>query len=249
VRGIAFVIALAGCTTSDLNFGGTMFRCDDGVTCPSGFSCVAGFCRGMVDAPVVDAPPACGKIAAFNDNFDLNSVDTVIWNLNSGSINETGGAAVATISPGVANMVSEFGTSQRAELTSSQVYIEVLQTTAETFLRVQSDDTHFLEIAVAQGALSFKQDGGLVGSPIGYNNVMHRWWRISERGNMVSFDTSLDGNAWMSQASTATPGYAASVTLHFGARTGSPQSSGGEAHFENLNGGLGPPAGPCVGGG
>jgi hypothetical protein len=54
----------------------------------------------------------------------------------------------------------------------------------------------------------------------------------------------------MSRASTPTPGYAASVTLHFGARsTMPPQTSSGEAHFENLNGGIGPPAGPCVGGG
>jgi len=247
VRGIAAVLALAGCFFDDLDFRGTNFRCDDGVTCPAGFMCVERVCQ---NAPVVDAPQACGKIAAFNDNFDDNMIDTVIWNDNKGSVNEIGGAAVVTISAGVPGMVSEYASFQRADLTASSVYIEVLQVTAETFLRVQSDDNHFLEIAVKNGVLSFKQDLMTFPNTIGYNSVAHRWWRISEVGNTVSFDTSDNGTMWMSQLTTPTPGYATSVTLQFGARSTVPvQTSGGEAHFENLNGGLGPPAGPCVGGG
>lgn len=235
------MLALAGCFFDDLDFRGTRFRCDDGVTCPAGFSCVAGYCATM-DAPVVDAPPACGKIALFVDNFDNNVIDNPPWNDNAGSINEIGGAAVASISGSVP--VSAYGSFERADLTASSVYVEVLQVTAETFLRVQSDDAHFLEIAVKNNSMSFKQDGTTFPNSIGYDGVAQRWWRISESGNTVSFDTSDNGTTWMSRATTPTPGYATSVTLQFGARTA---QSTGEAHFENLNGG-GPPSGPCGGG-
>lgn len=241
MRGIAAVLALAGCFFDDLDFHDTHFRCDDGVTCPPGFSCVANQCMKM-DAPVVDAPPACGKISLFVDNFDDNVIDTTIWNDNSGAINEIGGAAVATISGSVP--VSAYGSSERADLTASSVYVAVLQVTAETFLRVQADDTHFLEIAAKNNALSFKQDGNPMGA-IGYDSGLHKWWRISETANMVSFDTSADGNMWMSRATTPTPSYATSVTLQFGARIA---QTTGEAHFENLNGGMGGPSGPCGGG-
>ncbi len=68
----ALAVALAGCTFST-DYGGTEYRCDDGV-CPPGFLCVAGRCEpqtppgdaaqldgpadATLDGPVVDAPEA-----------------------------------------------------------------------------------------------------------------------------------------------------------------------------------------------
>ena len=54
-------------------------------------------------------------------------------------------------------------------------------------------------------------------TPIGYDNVQHRWWQLRESGNQVLFETSLDGNSFMMRASTPTPWFVGSGFIEFGA--------------------------------
>ena len=237
---------LCGCFVDDIDFGQTMFECKDGKTCPDGFECRGYYCSPSPrDAAAFDTPPACGKMEAFADNFDNNIIDNPPWDSNTSGADEMGGEAVTTISAGVSGADSHYATTQRADLTSSHVYVEVLTVKAQTYLRAAYDDGHYLEIYQDEGFLWVKQDGNTILGPLPYDQVIHRWWRISENGGTVSFDTSLDGNSWVSRATTQTPFYAGSMTIQFGARTGNPQASTGAAQFDNLNGGNSP-AGPCT---
>jgi len=82
-------------------------------------------------------------------------------------------------------------------------------------------------IAVVGAAPTFQED-------LTYNHTEHRWWKIEESDNTVSWKTSLDGKVWVERTNAPTPPFAGAVTLSFGAGAKS-AFLGGTAVFDNLN--------------
>src|SRR5262249_20244719 len=152
-----------------------MFRCDDGLTCPSGFRCnPERYCVALIDA-AADAPPACGKIELFQDNFDDGGIGAPWMPVMSGggSVMETSGEARIVLNPSMG--FGAYRSIDRADLTSSHVYITVIRVsggTTQTYLRVAADGDNSLEIVVENNVISFKQGSMTLGFT-GYDNTTH----------------------------------------------------------------------------
>ena len=260
------LLALVWCGCTDADYAHTHFRCDDGLSCPPGFSCVAFRCQpdsGGADGAITDAgagtdlagPPVCGKASVLKDNFDDNMIHA-IWTVDVGGNNvmvqAIGGQAQVTL-PSGSPAHGTFVSARRYDLTGSQFFIEMNQivstsTHARVFVQAKGDDANLLRIWEEAGTLWFAhvQAGSpLMPSSIPYSISTHRWWQLREQGGVFYFETSDNGVMFTTQASIPTPSFAGAIVIEFGAEAYQPESSPGLVQFDNVNGGGAPPAGDC----
>jgi len=235
------------------DFGATHYRCPDGV-CPSGFTCVAGYCEGSQPGDGgVDGPPlVCAQATLLTDDFE-DGVRGSQWsrsfNPSGTALSETGGNLVVT--PAIARPTPAFAAYASLywyDLRGSHVLVEVPQmvdTTshAQAFLQLTFDSMNYLETVQENGTLSFRKwVGGTVSTAatVPYDPAQHRWWQIRESGGTTYWDTSPDGTNWTRRASDANPSYVGEVQIVIGAGTYQSEANPGSAHFDNVNGGGAP---------
>jgi hypothetical protein len=103
------------------------------------------------------------------------------------------------------------------------------------FVDPTSSGGTLVSFAERGGKLSFlvKTNGTPDSTEVSYDATQHLYWRLSESGGMLSWDTSPDGKTWTSQRAIATPTWADAgvVTFAVGAVT---NTGNGASSFTDL---------------
>jgi hypothetical protein len=207
---------------------------------------------GAVDAERDAGTPAtagpCGKTTLAADDFN-DGVRAPMWSASfetTATLAEAGGEAVVRLT-GMAGEFAGFKTLSAYDLTGTGVQVEVTRVpragaaSAAASMYVELDVDNKVQIAERGGFLYFERwAAGAFATTKGpaYDPVQHRWWRIRESAGTVSLETSPDARAWTLGLGIATPPYATAVHVVLAGGTGQTESSPGEVHFDNLNGGV-----------
>jgi hypothetical protein len=194
-------------------------------------------------------PP--GGIGQVIDDFNDNITGPQWLKYENGagqvSVKEMNGGVTITTT-GAANLFGGYYSQPKARpFAGCSVHAEVTGITDTTepftvFLAVTSDNigvaNNLLSIGTQKGDLRFTYlaNGMLLSSHIiAYDAVLHRWWRHREAGGVTYFETAPDGVTWTVRHTVATPSFADSMWVYFGAGTVQAAAGGGEATFDNLN--------------
>jgi hypothetical protein len=196
MRRVLALAALAGCSLS-ADFGGTRFRCDDGV-CPAGQTCVGGFCEtGVPDAPpAIDAPAApdappgtpdasspdaappagpCGTVSLLTDDFG-DGVEDTRWAYSFASNGtaraEVGGRLRLTLNEVATSAYAGRESTHHYDLRESRAWVEVPTvpngaTFAQAAFILGRDGQDRLSILYEQDDLHFRYEASDVIQPLG----------------------------------------------------------------------------------
>jgi hypothetical protein len=127
------------------------------------------------------------------------------------------------------------------DVTGSSVAVEVKQVhvgaNAETTLMLQQDGSNEVMMMVSDGVLTMRREIAAVFSEgtLTYDAVVHRWWRISESGGNILWDTSPDGVIWTNRRSVAVPGFETDVQIYLRTYVYAANAAPGKAVWDNLN--------------
>jgi hypothetical protein len=100
-----------------------------------------------------------------------------------------------------------------------------------------------ITMAYAEGRLWFirvENGDDVLNMDVAYDPVAHRHWRLREDGGVVHFETSPDGQAWTSRATTAAPTWAAFAAVEISAGHWDNDTASvpvGAARIASVNGG------------
>lgn len=109
--------------------------------------------------------------------------------------------------------------------------------TANTYLDVTWPYDWYLSMGRSGDELSLavQTESGSDTNALPYEPTAHRWWRIAEADDEVSFDTSADGTTWTAQWQAPTPAFVEASYLTLGVWHDGQAAEPVEAHFDNLN--------------
>jgi hypothetical protein len=226
-----------------LDVADTNLACDEAHACPPEFVCVrAGFCT---------RPDwRCGKVNVLADDFDDGWI-TWVWlgrvAENGASVREEGGHAVAApAAGGAAPSTAYYESTEWYDWNDARVSIEVPQSVsgapgARAFLALVFDGDDMIWIEQEADQLFFKRHTAGADHTLGsvqYDPVAHRWWGLRSADGETRWETSPDAFDWtprFEETQLERPGLA---RTRFGAAADADVADPGEAHFDNLNGGV-----------
>ena len=130
------------------------------------------------------------------------------------------------------------------DLTGSAFLLHVPQTAsttthAQTYVSLDGPAGDQLTIIEEDGQIYFRYQ--LAGtntdvSTVLYDSTQHAWWKISESGGTISWETAPDGKAWTMQAQhTPLPFAITALDVEIGSETYLAQASPGVSHFAACN--------------
>jgi hypothetical protein len=194
----------------------------------------------LAPRPLVPRPP----IATLTDAFA--ALDAAKWT-TTGTVAITGGKL--DITPGADPNYSRYESTGRYSLVGSSAHVEVAQlaigdSSVDTEFRLTSDNpdtgANRLELFVEGSTIYFRSKINSVfdTSTLLYDPIMHRWWRFSETGGVVSWWTSPNGVDWTLRKTKAWVGFdlsALQVALRSGWWSGGGAPTA-HALFDNFNG-------------
>jgi hypothetical protein len=184
------------------------------------------------------------KAHALADSFGDNTIDPAKWTAYGGA-QEVNQRVEIPLPSNTVNAYAGFTSVLSYDLTGSQVVVELVRT-----LRNDPSSETYLYLRTAAGdRLYYKvQDGRFYASkvPVGatsstrlgeqpYDPARHRWMRIREQGNILSFDYSPNGQDWELLVSVPTPFSVSSVRIEIAAGTFQGVSAPGMAVWDNVN--------------
>jgi hypothetical protein len=155
---------------------------------------------------------------------------------------EVGGELVLTPAPNTVDYCA-YVSSSSYDLTGSSVTIAVpvmlnTLTSADAFIRLETDDDGWLEIGQSDGDLEFRK--GVQGMETGLASLLfkpseHKWWRFREQGGMTYWEYSADGLMWKVGAQEPNSIDLTAVDIVIGAGTYEFVPNPGEVHYDNVN--------------
>ena len=202
----------------------------------------------------ISPPPGASGVDldTFYDNFNDNSIDTLLWSRGSFgtndplvTVNEVGGQL--EILPRASQPGSRYNgviSNRTYNFTAGIIFAEVAeisQAGSQTILAFGVDNNNKVSMWTESGNLrmALTVAGNSVGATsIAYNSTSHRWWRIRhvQAGDTIRFDTSPDGIVWTQRHSIARGSLnitAGKVNLSAG--TSGSVATPGRARFDNLS--------------
>jgi len=151
------------------------------------------------------------KLDALVDDFNDNSRNVILWPGSYGTLSETGGKAVITCDVNYA----AYESAHLWQLDESGILFQVtspVSTTAELVFAYAHDTISGTNISFslsrALGELYCDSQVGFADAgrtALTYNATDHAWMRIREKDDILYWQTSLDGKAWTTRRSLATP--------------------------------------------
>ncbi len=240
----------AGCSFSG-GFG-EGYRCSVGDTCPTGTSCVAGFC--VVAEPLdamPDGPPgpdadiseaACGTLSLLQDSF-TDPGDGAYWDPFwdvGATVAETGGQLAIGFGGGTGSPYGGYTSAFLYDLTGGAIAVAVPQTGGDnTILEVRTHAGEKIQLVAEPAALvAVILDAANEGerARIPFDAVAHAHWRIREADGTLYWETSPDGTDWSELASEPV---SFSVEHVEGiASAGGQRAVASEARFDSVNEGV-----------
>jgi len=259
--------ALAACAVEG-DYTGTRFTCSaQDPSCPSGFTCRSDVCtpddqRGdaapgddasadaaVSDAVASDAASPCTDTPPLADDFNDGQVGSQWVKYQSGMaiVVEAGGELIARPPSGQGgNRSAGYRSAAAIDVRGKRSFVRVpvmvgVTTTARAYFRIgtSSDAVAFEQ---TQGDLRLVVDAAGVSNPVAtvdYDPAAHRWWQLREADGTVTWETSSDGATWTPRATAPTPSGLATATFDLGAGTTTAVATPGEAHFDDLDTGVG----------
>ena len=194
----------------------------------------------------------CGGMSLVADEFGGATPGPVwgwVFNDQGTTLDVAGGELVLTPSqtgPRYAGVMTE----RHYDLRGDAVAMDIPQVVAdapgtEVLLRAMrgnwSDGS--ITMAYAEGRLRFirvENGDDVLNMDVAYDPVAHRHWRLREDGGVVHFETSPDGQAWTSRATTAAPTWAAFAAVEISAGRWDNDTASvpvGAARIASVNGG------------
>jgi hypothetical protein len=152
------------------------------------------------------------KLETFTDLFNQGTLNTGLWTqFTAGSATFTYGATGAQVNYPASSTSSTDGdisSNTTYDLTASYGFVHVITvpsaaTAADAAFRVSQNATNWYRFVYEGGTLFCqKQIAGVTATitSFAYNATTHAYWRISESGGTISWDTSTDGLSWTSRA-------------------------------------------------
>lgn len=175
---------------------------------------------------------------------DFTTLDTTTkWVVSNGTAVSSGGQLSLTPSFwSGAGTYTQVRSQAQYNLTASYAYAEVPavstgDASADTIFGVMIDDNNQLAFIQEGGNLILRSRSGGANSDtsIAYSSTTHRWWRISESGGTISWDTSPDRITWTSRRTLAAPFAVTAIKPYFEAGWWAGAPSLTNAFFDNLN--------------
>jgi len=178
------------------------------------------------------------------DDFNDNTIDTLIWPNSYGTRSETGGRARVSVD----TSYNAFSSSKGYDLTGSEIVLQVYPPTmgdgaseawAQVLIKSVTDGTDLgFEFRISSGEIiPFKRVGyfDAEAPAYTYNATNHRWVRIKESGGNVTFDVSPDGHAWTNLRTVTTPSYADDGDLEVQLAGHRADGTNNYVEFDNVN--------------
>jgi hypothetical protein len=204
---------------------------------------VYGYYPGLLLTDITASNPV--SLTALVDNFDDNTIDTVKWPGNYGTVSETGGRARISCDTSYNAYVSAATYSFDSMLcraypaaaagASSNAYLSIL-----VYSTGQAAGTDIgFTIDTVPGTLSLLNWSGYYDPSavtLTYDPTNHAWLRLAISGPNVIWQTSPDGSTWTTQRTLATPAWLSAATdcrLYFEAHRDSGTTNYSE--IDNVN--------------
>jgi hypothetical protein len=185
------------------------------------------------------------------DNFNDDTTNATLWTVGdnptpaAGRIREVNGRLEIRPEPNATGTnLNFYGSATTYDLTSSEVRVEVLEALSRsvgttTFLSARINATNEVYLAIENGGMlvAISEVGGVatVQESIPYDERLHRWLRLRERGGFTYWETSADGTEWVTIARAPNPITLTAVTLATGAGTYGAVAYPGFAVLDNFN--------------
>ncbi|HYW13755.1 MAG TPA: hypothetical protein VE871_17465, partial [Longimicrobium sp.] len=185
------------------------------------------------------------------DNFNDDTTNATLWVVGdnptpaAGRIREVNGRLEIRPEPSAAGSNLDFYESATTyDLTASQVMVEVVEALSRsvgttTFLSARINATNEIYLAIENGGMlvAISEVGGVatVQESIPYDDRLHRWLRLRERGGFTYWETSADGTEWVTVARAPNPITLTAVKLATGAGTYQAVAYPGFAVLDNFN--------------
>lgn len=186
------------------------------------------------------------KTATFSDNFNDNSL-SASWDESlagdASRINEQNGQIEITHPVGA--QYNTLVTALPYDLTGSNFYVKVVdvgsltQDSHEVQLMIFLDSNNKVWLMFNDGNLkAFKLVAGVqaqVGSNLAYSSTDHLYFRLSESGGTISFDTAPDGSTWTSRFTLANPFAITAIKMAMVVGNWQAEASESYGYFDDFN--------------
>lgn len=180
------------------------------------------------------------------DDFNDNTIDTLLWPNSFGTISETGGRARVEVNTGF----NAYSSAKAYKLQNSQVTFQPFPPgsmpetgTTEAWMQalvksnVSGTDLGF-EVQITTGTLyCFNRVGFSDPESAAYtfNATNHAWLRIREDGTNTYFDAAPDGHTWTNLRTITSPSWVADGDLEFQMIAHRSDGTTNNAEFDNVN--------------
>lgn len=186
-------------------------------------------------------------IETLKDDFD-DGTKALVWSASyaNGPCDalEENGELVLRTSSGASSECA-YMTGPAFDLSNGQLSVHVteLATNVEShyaFLRIEENSSHGVSIVFADGQLRMKSEQGAGEDTVAlfvYDPAEHAYWRLSDQGTGILFETSSDGVNYVAVATTDTMPFdiTRTVVMLGAGDAGMLLSPGSEAHMDDLN--------------
>jgi len=199
--------ALAGCSFT-AGSGGTNFRCDSDISCPSGTRCGSdGYCQPDGDAGAADGGPTaiCGTTAAMRESFDDAERFAWFWNNDSSmgaSAAAEGGRLVLRLPIGEAAYAGRTALRWYRFHDGSGLTLRVVEPpggTARLSLYLVFAGGMRVRLVAGEGLIRVQRDEGTGWSTIGeqtYQTTGASRWQVREAGGELLFEIAGEDSDW-----------------------------------------------------
>jgi hypothetical protein len=191
------------------------------------------------------APPGrCGGAAMLADDFTMLDTAESVWDIDGAVLIDAGELVLRPVANAMEYNWNALSSAHFYDLRSDAVSIEIKRmVNTATNSRV-----YFSAYDDVDSAVWFTQGGGTLTcskrvdhmevelSNTPYDPVAHRFWRMREEGGTLRWETSADGMAWATLASSSSVFDLSRVRVQFAAATEGGNPDPGEARIDNLTG-------------